>query len=176
MLSGLLLSLHLKLDHPKPQQLKSVCRCFFFALAIDQAIDHTSANYHICLLLKKCPKISPPQVSSDPSYAIGVSFAADVIQRERQMILPIRECVTSYKVCSLIPDEQKVTLRDHLIKLCAELIPLDGHLAVIRTEAYPGFIALTNDELLAKHRKLLKSGSALIIIKILLQRETCIRT
>ena len=28
------------------------------------------------------------------------------------MILIIRECVTSYTVCSLIPDEQKVTLGD----------------------------------------------------------------
>ena len=158
-LPGFLLSLHLKLDHPTPHQLKSVCRRYFFALDIDQAIDHMSANCHICLSLKKCPKISPPQVSSDPPNAIGVSFAADVIRRERQLIFLIRECVTSYTVCLLIPDEQKVTLRDHLIQLCAELIPLDGPLAVIRTDAAPGFVALTNDELLAKHRIAIEIGN-----------------
>ena len=86
------------------------------------------------------------------------------------MILLIRECFTSYTVCSLIPDEQKITLGDHSIQLYAELIPLDGPLAVIRTESAPGFIALTNDELLAKHEI-----SAIIIIKILLQRERAVQ-
>lgn len=75
------------------------------------------------------------------------------------MILLIRECVTSYTVCMLIPDEQKVTLRDHLIQMCAALIPLDGPLAVIRTDAVPGFVALTKDELLAKHRISIEIGN-----------------
>ena len=55
--------------------------------------------------------------------------------------------------------EQKITLRDHLIQLCADLIPLDGPLAVVRTDAAPGFSALANDELLAKHRISLEIGN-----------------
>ena len=52
-----------------------------------------------------------------------------------------------------------MTLRDHLIQLCAELILLEGPLAVIHTDAAPGFVALTNDELMAKHRISIEIGN-----------------
>ena len=157
-LPGLVMSLHLKLDHPTSHQLKTLCRRYFYALDMDRAIDQVNANCHTCLSLQKCPKVATPQTTNDPPEAIGTSFAADVIKRERQLILLLRECVTSYTVCALIPDEQKVTLRDTLLSLCANLIPLDGPFAVIRTDPAPGFAALVNDELLSKHRIAIEIG------------------
>ena len=53
--------------------------------------------------------------------------------------------------------------------MCAELISLGGPLAVIRTDAPQGFVALTNDKLLAKHRVFIESGTARI--KIMLQKD-----
>jgi hypothetical protein len=55
-----------------------------------------------------------------------VSFAADVIKRNRQLILVVRECVTSFTTTTLIQDEYYQSLRDALVRLCIELRPLDG--------------------------------------------------
>ena len=85
-------------------------------------------------------------------------FAADVIKRNRQLILVLRECVTSFTSSTLIDDERHQTLRDALIRLCIELRPLDGPPAVIRSDPAPGFNALTNDELLRQHRITLEIG------------------
>ena len=63
---------------------------------------------------------------------MGISFAADVIKRAKQFIIVLRECVTSYTVSSLLPDERHDTLRDALISLCINMF--DGPLAVIQTD------------------------------------------
>ncbi|KAJ8400992.1 hypothetical protein AAFF_G00389490 [Aldrovandia affinis] len=81
---------------------------------------------------------------------VGSTFAADVFRRDRQFILVVRECVTSFTLSSLIEDERRETLRDALLRLCLGLCPLDGPFAVIRTDPAPGFAALAGDEVLAK--------------------------
>ena len=159
-LPGLLTSLHIKLEHPSAYQLKSVCKRYFYALDMDRAIDESTQNCHVCSSLQKSPDFVRPQSTCDPPETIGVSFAADVIRRERQFILVIRESVTSLTVTSLIEDERKETLRDSLIRLCVGLLPLDGPLAVIRTDPAPGFAALRNDPLLSQHRITVEVGRA----------------
>ena len=37
------------------------------------------------------------------------------------------------------------------MSLCMDLHPLDGPLAVVRTDAAPGFVALVDDSLLKQH-------------------------
>ena len=64
----------------------------------------------------------------------------------------IRECVSSNTVAKIIDNERRETLRDALVSLCLELLPLDGPLAVVRTDATPGFVSLVDDEVLRKHR------------------------
>ena len=93
-----------------------------------------------------------PQSTSDPPEVVGISYAADINKRERQLILVLRECVTSYTACCFVADERRDTMRDSLINLCIGLRPLDGPPAVIRTDPAPGFAALVNDALLAKYR------------------------
>lgn len=55
-------------------------------------------------------------------------------------------------------DERHCTLRDAFIRLCIELHPLDGPLAVIRTDPAPGFTSLAHDELLHRHRLSIEVG------------------
>lgn len=157
-LDGLLTSLHLKLDHPTAHQLKTVVHRSFYALDMDKAIEHVSLSCHQCSALRSTPATIVQQDSSDPPETVGSSFAADIIKRERQLIFVVRECVTSFTATMLVTDERAQTLRDGILQLCAELHPLDGPFAVIRTDPAPGFVALCNDELLNRHRISIEVG------------------
>lgn len=86
-----------------------------------------------------------------PREALGVIFALDVLRPTRQMILVVRENVSSHTSACLVETERHETLRTALIRLCIELRPLAGPLAVIRTDCSQGFAKLVNDELLQRH-------------------------
>ena len=148
-LAGILTSIHLQLDHPTLHQLKSVVNRHFFALDMDAALRQVTDQCHQCASLRIAPKTVTPQSSSDPPEVVGISFAADVLKRAKQLVFVLRECVSSYTATCLIPDERRDTLRDALIRLCVELHPLDGPPAVVRTDPAPGFTSLQHDQQLA---------------------------
>ena len=159
-LEGLLTALHIQLGHPSSHQLKAVTKRYLYALDIDKAIDRVTQACHQCAALRQTPKMREEQSSSPPPDAVGVSFAADVIKRSRQLILVVRECVTSFTATTLLEDERHNTLRDALIRLCVQIRPLDGPSAVIRTDPASGFKALTEDLLLKHHRITIEIGNA----------------
>jgi hypothetical protein len=149
-LDGPLTSLHIQLDHPTSYQFKAVTRRHLYALDMDRAIDRISSTCHVCASLKGTTRQRIEQSTCDPPDGVGISFAADIMKRARQLVLVVRECVTSYTVTCLIPSERHEDLRDALVSLCVELRPLDGPAAVIRTDPAPGFRALVEDEILHK--------------------------
>ena len=132
-LHGLLTAQHAQLHHPSSRQLKSIVHRYFFALDIDKSIDTSTIQL---------------QSSSEPKDALGFSFAADVINRNRQLILVLWETATSLTTTCLIEEQRHNTLRDPLISLCIGLRPVDGPMAVIGTDPAPGFKSLVNDKLL----------------------------
>lgn len=131
--------LHIKLDHPSCHQLKNVVSRYFYALDLEKAVELTTNTCHQCVSLLKTPNVCVEQGSSDPPDTVGSSFAADVLKRERQLILVIRECVTSFTFTKLIESERHLDLRDAIIQLLAEVHPLNGPFVVIRTDPAPGF-------------------------------------
>ena len=157
-LDGLLTALHIQLDHPSSHQMKLVMKRYFFALDMEKSIDKVSDTCHPCASLRKVPHTVIKQSTSDPPETVAVSFSADVIKRCRQLILVVRETVTSYTVTAIIENERHDTLRDMLIRLSVELRPLDGPMAVIRTDPAPGFVALVNDEILRQNRLTIEIG------------------
>ena len=159
-LAGILTALHLQLSHPTPHQLRQVVSRYFYALDLDAAIQQVTLGCHSCLSLRNVPQAATAQSTSDPPCVVGVSFAADVIKRARQLIFVIRETVTAYTSSILIPDERADTLRDALLQLCLPLRPLEGPLAVVRTDPAPGFVALRNDDLLRRQGVELELGHA----------------
>ena len=90
-LDGLLTALHLQLSHPSNHQLKMVAKRHLFALDLDKAIDRTTQSCHCCTSLRQSPRIRADQTSCSPPSAVGISFAADVLKRSRQLILVLRE-------------------------------------------------------------------------------------
>ena len=159
-LEGLLTALHIQLGHPCSHQLKAVTKRYLYALDIDKAIERVTQACHQCAALRQTPNMREEQSSSPPPDAVGVSFAADVIKRSRQLVLVLREYVTSFTATTLLEDEQHNTLRDALIRLCVQMRPLDGPSAVKRTDPASGFKALTEDLLLKHHRITIEIGNA----------------
>ena len=157
-LSGVLTAIHIKLDCPKRHQMKLVCDRYFFALDLDKSIANVCQSCHKCASLQQFPKTIVPQSTSDPAEVVGSLFAADILKRERQDILVVREYVTSYTLTSILENEQASTLREGLILLCSELCPLDGPNSVIRVDPAPGFQSLENDKLLQNCRLSIEIG------------------
>lgn len=155
-----LTSLHIKLDHPSCHQLKSVVHRYCYALYMGKSIESVTNGCHHCASLRKIPQVVKEQTSSDPPDAIDTRFSADIIKRERQLIIVLREDVTSYTATCLVDDERRGTLRNALIHLCVDLRPLGDPFAVIRTDPAPEFAALVQDELLTRHRISIEIGRA----------------
>ena len=146
------------MSHPSCLQLKKVVNRYFYALNLDKAIERVSLGCHPCAALRHVPHAVIEQSTSDPPAAVGVSFAADIPKQSRQLILVLRECITSYTSTLLVVDEKHGTLRDGLIQLCVGLRPLDGPNAVIWCDPAPAFRALVNDQVLLQHKISLEIG------------------
>ena len=102
----------------------------------------------VCLT-EEDPQPANLQSMPDPPAAVGISFAADVIKRHRQLV---RETTSSFTTSCIIDDEHHHTLRASLIRLCLELRPVSGPCAVIRVDPTPGLTSLANDEELRHHK------------------------
>lgn len=117
-LSGLITSLHLKLDRPSCHQLKLAMQRYFYVLDMDKAIQQTTLACHQCAALCSQPNCVTEQSTGDPPASVGCSFAANVVRRIRQFILVVRECVTSFTSTCLLTNGRHDTLRDSLVRMC----------------------------------------------------------
>ena len=159
-LDGLLTALHIWFSHPSKYQTKRLFTRYFFALDVDKAIDRVSSSCHTCESVKSIPKHFHPQSSEEPPPSIGVSFAADVARRHRQLILVLRETVSSYTLTTLIKSEKHEDLRNAIIVLCSQLRSLHVGGVIVRVDPAPGFCALATDRILLSHGITLEIGRA----------------
>ena len=113
-----------QLDHPTRHQLELVMKRHFYALDLTKAIESTYNSCHTCLSLQKFPDSLVKRTSEDPQESIGVSFAADILKRDRQLILLLRKTVTSYTAACIVSYEKQTTLREPSACLANELHPL----------------------------------------------------
>ena len=119
---------------------------------LSKVIEEVTRSCFTCAALAKIPKSLTVQSSSDPPETVGSQFACDVLRRERQMILVIREYVSSFTYTQLLKSEKNEDLRDGIIRLIVGVIPLDGPNAVVRVDPAPGFKPLVGDRVLNQHR------------------------
>ena len=155
---GLATAFHLKLDHPSAHQLKLIMKRAFYAISMDQVIDDLSYKCAQCAALRTIPNHFVEQTTECPPYAIGMNFASDVLKRERQLILILREYISSYTQAVIIPNEKHDSLRDALLQLVGILKPVSGPPSVIRVDPAPGFQALIDDTFLNQHNVVLEIG------------------
>jgi hypothetical protein len=147
-INGIVTALHIKLGHPTKHQLFNVMKRHFYALDMSQAVDRATKSCHLCASIQTIPDSLVKQTSEDAPESVGISFAADVLRRNTQFILLLRETATSFTTACIIDNEKHETLRDALLRLSSGLHPLDGPPAVIRVDPAPGFVALKDDDML----------------------------
>ena len=151
-LPGLLTALHLRLNHPSNSELARIVKRYFWAINMDSVLELVASRCHVCASLRKIPKSLIPESTSSPPGSVGSNFAADVLSRERQKILLIREYVSSLTRTVILPSEKHEDLRLALVTLIHDIIPMEGPHAIVRTDNAPGFQSLVNDKFLDDHR------------------------
>ena len=159
-IDGLLTALHLKLSHPGKHQLKEIFSRAFFGLDIDKAVERTTSGCHMCASLQKIPTMFKHQSTSIPPDVIGRSYSADVLKRELQLILVIRENVSSLTDATLINDEKGISLKRGLIKLMSKLHPPSSPPVSVRVDPGTGFQSISKDLELSQHGIHIEIGNA----------------
>ena len=137
--TGLLMALHLQCSHPSAYQLKKVFNRYFFTLGADSLITSVTNGCQQCAAVKEIPTSLIEQSTSDPPDHIGFNFCADIMKRERQNILILRETVTSFTLATIVHDETADTLRKALLGLVSKTRPSSASSATIRVDPAPAF-------------------------------------
>ena len=157
---GLLTALHLELNHPSVHQLQLVFTRQFFALDMHKIAQEVVNSCHSCASLRKLPSLFKQQSTSTDIEKIGSVFSADVLKDYGQLILILRESISSYTVATFIPNETASSLRDGLLTLTSQLRAPLSQTATIRTDPASGLRSLIGDTTLHSHNLSLELGDA----------------
>ena len=115
-------------------------------------IDEVTNHCHQCSTLRQLPKVLVDDTTSIPN-GIGTDLAADVIERNSQKILIIRDKLSQFMRATIIANQTAETLRQALLSLILDILPDSG--ATIRVDGATAFQTLsresaTNNTLLNK--------------------------
>ena len=141
---GVASAIHIRLDHPSKAQLTGLVSRYFYTPGWRAAIEEVTDNCHLCAAAKSLPAVLISDTSS-VNKGFGAEFAADVIEREGQKILVVKEKLSQYVRARLIPNQTADTLRQEVISLTVDLIPDNG--AVVRVDGATAFQALERESL-----------------------------
>ena len=164
-LHGIVQVLHINLNHPSSYQLHKVFNKFFMGLNVEKFINQCTKSCHQCASLREVPHALIPESSDPPPTHFAHKFAADCIKRNKQIILVLRECASSYTQADLIPSETAHDITEGLIRLSNLVRPSKLSPMSIRVDPHPShksmFLQIGNSKGLAKHNIHLEIGRAL---------------
>ena len=139
-LDSILSVLHLKLNHPKQTQLKTVFERYFYSPRIDLSLNELYSSCHLCLSLKKFPKelelYSPSLFPEHP----GCTMNIDVLKRAGQLILVCVDMFSSYVTGCFADSEKSEDLASAIIQAVTP-IRRSGSI-LIRVDQAPGLVKL----------------------------------
>ena len=139
---GLIHALHYKLSHPSKMQLSKLVARHFYTPGYQKIIDEISNSCETCVALKQLPK----EIFSESTGNIdgfGSHFSADVIERNQQYILIIREKLSSFILTKFIPNQTAQTLKEALISLILDMVPHTG--TEVQVDCATSWATLAND-------------------------------
>ena len=147
---GVVHALHVRLGHPSKAQLAALVQRYFYApggLAMTNAVVDSCVQ---CTSLKILPKVLVHD-TSEIVNTFGAEFSADVMERESQKILLVREKLTQFTWAEEIPDQRSSTLDETIVKLILPIISHAG--ATVRTDGATGFQSLQHqkDSIMSQH-------------------------
>ena len=82
-LGGLLIAMHVKLDHTTRHQLDLVVRRHFFALNMNKAIERATSSCQTCASLEKFPKSLVPHTSRQQRSRKPPKYLNDCVRQGR---------------------------------------------------------------------------------------------
>ena len=139
---GIAYAMHIRLDHPSKSQLSSLLQRYFYSPGWKAIADSISDSCHQCKSLKKLPKVLLDSTHTEV-HSIGSKFAVDVIEREMQKILVVRDCFSQFTRAAIIPNQTADTLRKVLLQLITDLVPDTG--TEVRVDGAPAFQSLATE-------------------------------
>ena len=163
---GIVSALHIRLDHPSKTQLTGLIGRYFYSPGWRTVINDVTEFCHQCATLKTLPKVLIQDTTTPPAN-IGSNFAADVLEREGQKILVIREELSQFTRAAIIPDQKAATLRKILMSLVLDILPDSG--AEIRVDGATAFQSLQVESL--TDDSLLKSLGIKFVVGRLMNRN-----
>ena len=110
-LSGLITALHLRLQHPSKLQLNKLFHRYFYAREANNEINRVTAMCSQWAAMKSFPQEIDEFTTSNDKQSLGTHFACDVMHLASQCIFLLRDSFSSYTITTLIPDEQKSTIK-----------------------------------------------------------------
>ena len=141
---GILTVLHIKLSHPAASQLTKVFNRYFFCLNLDVAVSQVSKSCHQCAALKEFPTALKKESSDPPPAHLAQLFAADIIKRNKQLILVLCECTSSYTQSEFVASEKVPDVSAGLIRLSNIMRPCKLSPITIRLDPHPSNKSLFN--------------------------------
>ena len=115
-------SLHVQWDHPtNAQMLQKFDREYFMLDRVRILKETWEACEYPCQASRIIPKEVEEYSSNTKPESIGTHFNADVIKESCQTIFLLRENLPSFSVTSIIPNQQRPTLRETIISLTSNI-------------------------------------------------------
>ena len=102
-----------------------MCSRYFYTPGHTKIIDEVSTNCTTCARLRQLPAELFSE-STTLNHTFGANFSADVVRREGQKILLIREKLSQFTLTTFIFDESAESLRNSIFSKVVEFIPADG--------------------------------------------------
>merc|ERR1712020_588526 len=129
--------------------LKDLLRRNFLILNLDDLVHKCVRACYNCAATRDEQHIQAPMSSVTPPETFGLQFATDVIDREKQKILTLRETATSHTWAKLIQNETAEELESGLRCLFALVGPSNAtRLRTCRTDNAKSFISLFKNKTL----------------------------
>ena len=140
---------HQQFNCLKTTALKDLLRRNFLILNLDDLVHKCVRACYNCAATRDEKHIQAPMSSVTPPETFGLQFATDVIDREKQKILTLRETATSYTWAKLIKNETAEELESGLRYLFALVGPSNATRSrTCRTDNAKSFISLSKNKAL----------------------------
>ena len=139
---GLMYAIHYKLNHPSKLQLTKLVARHFYTPGYQRIIEEVISSCETCAALKQLPK----DIFSESTGNIdgfGSHFSADIIERNQQIILIVREKLSSFTLTKLINNQTAETLKLALIPMILDMLPQSG--TTVQVDCAPAWQTLANE-------------------------------
>ena len=140
MYPGLLQAIHLRLRHPLKTQLLRLSKRYFYGVGMEQLISEITDACYTCAKLKRLPPDLLKDENTELVEQVGQEFAADVVQRDKQAILIVREKLSSFAKACFVENQSAETLQDAIIDLVLPIMADGG--STVRVDCAPAFKSL----------------------------------